>query len=89
MCTVSFVGDHFRDKWYPEYQSPSITIPQVSRAEFEDLKQEVLHMKELLRKAKDIDRATGQPDCEMEDKIRFIREIAEAVGVDLADVLEA
>jgi len=68
--------------------APPTTIPQdwqvpVSRAEFEALKKDVLEMKEILKIAKKYDKDTGQPDCEMEEKIELIKKIAKLVGVEL------
>lgn len=57
----------------------------------EDIKQlrkEVEEMKELLKKALEYDKRTGQPHCEQEDKMAFLRKVAESVGVDLRDVLD-
>lgn len=115
MCTVSMVGDHYRDIWkdrpwyppnYPRQpiwpgqipnQLPSggigsgtITIypqPEISRAEFDELKRQVAEMKELLKRAKAYDEATGQADCEMDEKMDILRKVAKMVGVDLGDVL--
>jgi hypothetical protein len=92
------IGDHYRDLWKDRHWYPNttpmpdgggwtISAPQVSRAEFEDLKRQVLEMKELLKRAKAYDEATGQPDCEIDDKMDLLRKIAKAVGVDLDDVL--
>lgn len=90
------IGDHFGDKW-KDYkpQQPQVTPylpqsafipPQVSRDEFENLKREVEEMKSLLKRAKLYDEDNGEPDCEMEDKVAFLRKVAEFVGVDLGDV---
>ncbi|WZO97296.1 hypothetical protein EP7_004321 [Isosphaeraceae bacterium EP7] len=54
--------------------------------EFDALKREVEALKKLLGEAKRFDEVTGQPDCEMDSKVKFIRQIADAVGVDLKDV---
>lgn len=94
MCMVSAVGDHFRDRWIqpqPNFWPASpdtftIQMP-ITRAEFDALKAEVDEMKSLLRAAKRIDELTGQPDCEMEDKLAVLRKVAEMVGVDLDDVI--
>lgn len=89
MCMVSFVGSHYDDRWRPQVQ-PFTTvqtwITNVTREEFEALRSEVAEMKELLIAAKRIDEVTGQPDCEMEEKVDLLRRVAEAVGVDLGDV---
>lgn len=90
MCVVSFVGDHFQQRWEP-FKQPSLqqyyqTSP--TKEEFEQLKKEVLDMKELLRKAKIYDEKNNEPNCEIEDKMKFLREVAKLVGVDLDDVLK-
>jgi hypothetical protein len=43
-------------------------------------------MKALLLKAKEYDAKTGQADCEMEEKIKVLRQVATLVGVDLDEV---
>lgn len=45
-------------------------------------------MKELLKRAVKYDRDNDQPNCEMEEKIQFLREVAKYVGVDLNDVFK-
>lgn len=89
MCAVSMVGDLYKEKWQRDLPNITriITTPEVSRREFNALKKEVKEMKELLKKAKEYDAKTGQPDCEMEDKVEILKKIAEMVGVDLNDVL--
>lgn len=98
MCTVSMVGDHYRDiwkdrPWYPQpavpmpSTAPIIIGPEITRAEFDDLKRQVAEMKELLKRAKRYDEENGQADCEVDDKMELLRKIAKAVGVDLGDVI--
>ena len=89
MCTVSAISN----EWI--YRNPSI-IPapypvhtytdSPTRAEFDALKKDMEELKKLLLAAKQYDESTGQPDCEMEDKVKIITEIAKMVGVDLKDV---
>lgn len=93
MCLVSFIGDHFQDKWKP--LEPIITttgtwtITQgVPQEEFDKLKKEVEEMKELLRKAKIYDEKNNEPNCEIEEKMEFLRMVARFVGIDLDDVLK-
>lgn len=99
MCTVSFIGDAYRDRlWPPATPVPYGPIPAdplpdvarrlinnqtVTRAEFDELKRELEHLKRLLTKAKDYDQATGQPDCENDEKWELLKKIAEKVGVEL------
>lgn len=88
MCTVSMIGEHFGEKFtQPDY--PQIwTRPAaaVSREEFDRLRADVEEMKKLLLRAKDYDRRSGQPDCEMADKVALLKKVAEFVGVDLLDI---
>lgn len=100
---VSNIGDGFREtfpqQWpnvWPhvspttEPQQPYIHhISEVSRQEFDALKREMEELKKLLQAAKCFDEATGQPDCEMGDKVELIKRIAKMVGVELGDVFEA
>lgn len=65
---------------------PVVRPAEVTKAEFDALKKDMEYIKTLLMKAKELDIATGQPDCEMDDKIAFLKKIAEAVGVDLKEV---
>lgn len=97
MCVVSMIGDHFHDKWgdkwppqqplIPPYEPQTVYLPpEITKKEFEDLKKEVLEMKALLKRAKIYDEEHDQKDCEMEDKVKFLRQVAEAVGVDLDEI---
>ena len=95
MCTVSMIGDYYRDKWNPPppgtfphgpMAPPGYMIP-VSKEEFDALKKEVMEMKELLKRAIDYDIKNNQPHCEIEEKMEFLREVAKLVGVDLDDVI--
>lgn len=85
MCTVSMVGDVYSDRWRWVPDRFQIDVP-ITRAEFELLKRDVEEMKELLKAAKRIDVLTGNPECEMEEKIATLRKVAELVGIDLDDV---
>lgn len=104
MCVVSMVGEFYGDKWkrrwpntwpyIPPYvpTPPIVPIPVVpdgiSKEEFEELKKEVLDMKELLKKAVKYDEENGEPDCHMDEKVAALKKVAELVGVDLSDVLK-
>ena len=92
MCTVSMVGDHYRDLWKPQPWYPSglaqpIQQPVITRAEFDELKRQVEEMKELLKRAKKYDEDNGEPDCEIDEKMEILRKVAKLVGVSLEDVI--
>lgn len=89
MCVVSMIGDHYSDKWKADaYQYTINHICEVSKAEFESLKKEVEEMKQLLIKAKIYDEQNNEPNCEMEDKIKLLKEVAEKLGVNLDEVFK-
>lgn len=89
MCVVSMIGDHFHDKWNQPYYKEIITnIPEVSKKDFDDLKKEVLEMKELLKKAIKYDKDNNEPNCEVEEKLETLKKVAELLGVSLDDVLK-
>jgi hypothetical protein len=74
----------------PPYIQPVCWPPvdMVPRYEFEALKREVEALKELLKAAQKYDEATGQPHCEHEEKVAFLKKMAEYVGIDLSEVLK-
>ena len=110
MCTVSNIGDGYRDNFPPRWPNvpvwpqqptgvpyppqpnivpdPTVYAPLVSKQEFDALKKEVEELKQLLKAAKKFDEETGQPDCHMDDKVEFIKKLAEYVGVDLEDIFK-
>lgn len=89
MCVVSMIGDHYNDKWTSEpYQQIFNQFSQISRSEFEQLKREVEEMKQLLIKAKIYDEKNNEPNCEMENKIKLLKDIAKLVGVDLEEIFK-
>ncbi len=95
MCTVSFIGDQWAKSVPERYPSipfdsqPTYTyFPSPTREEFDALKKEVEALKELLKAAKIYDEATGQPDCEVDEKVELVKRVAEMVGVDLEDLFE-
>lgn len=60
--------------------------PEVSKEDLDALRKEIEELKILLLAAKRYDEATGQPDCEMDEKVDLIRRVAEYVGVDVNEV---
>ena len=62
--------------------------PPVTFAEFFKLKAEVEELRRLLMAAKKFDEETKQPDCEMDEKVAFVKKLAEYVGVDMKEVFK-
>lgn len=102
MCTMSMVGDHYNDMWrrkdwypgslnpipFPQQQTLVIQPPEVTRAEFDELKRQVGEMVLLLKRAKKYDEDNGEPDCEIDEKMDLLRKVAKMVGVDLDAALK-
>jgi hypothetical protein len=95
MCTLSFVGDSARDRWqpavYPQYPPPGTNGQQLvirQDVDVEALRREVAEVKELLIAAKEIDKRLGLADCEMEEKVEFLKAFAKLLDVDLSEVFE-
>lgn len=84
------VGDFYGWKFEPyrPFITETYTYPAgPSQAEFDALKKEVQDMKELLRRAKIYDEENNEPNCEIEDKMKFLRAVAKLVDIDLDDVI--
>lgn len=95
MCVVSNVGDWGRDslpKKFPDIWPDNVQIyPHIvgpSQREFDELRREVEKIKDMLKKAKELDEAMGLPDCKMDEKLEFLRNAAKLVGVDLDEVFK-
>lgn len=98
MCVVSMVIDQFekdfrKHPWYEPWKGPQINptptqlqLPLVTKQEFEELRKEVQELKELLKAAKKYDEATNQKDCEQKQKVAFLKQLAEFLGVDITDL---
>ena len=87
MCIVSNVGDAWRDRLPREYPniSPAGISPFATKSEVEALRRELAELRELLKAAKKFDEATGQPACELAEKVEFSKRIADLMGVDMSE----
>lgn len=79
MCVYSMMADHYIDKWRPGQPLPIWDPPQTVPG---PTKEQMEKLIKLLEAAKEMDKAAGEPDCELEDKKRILRELAEKLGVD-------
>ncbi len=92
MCVVSMIADDWqRDilpthPWATPNHYPNALPP--SRAEFDALRAELERLKKELLAGKAQDAANGEPDCEMEDKIAILRELASMLDVDFTGVFK-
>lgn len=92
MCSVSMIMDHYHDQWYKRLNpGPAITpwpfvfpvVPPVVPFVMPPSQQEIEEFRQLLERARQYDKDHGQPDCELEDKRRKIRELAKELCVDV------
>lgn len=91
MCVVSMVGDHYGRKFDQIDQAwfkGELKRGGPTWDEFQSLKKEVEEMKILLKKAVEYDRKNNEPACQNEEKIEFLKKVAELVGVDISEVFK-
>lgn len=53
-----------------------------SKEDVEAIKKELKALRKLLEAAQKYDEETGQPDCGVEEKVQWLRELAEKLGLD-------
>jgi hypothetical protein len=82
MCVVSMIYDHYDDRWrrhLDDLAKQPVYVPiQIQPAISQE---EIAEFRRLLERAREYDKRTGQPDCEMEDKREKLRKLAEELGV--------
>lgn len=88
MCMISNVGDAYRDQFRKDWPNTitTTTFPDLSgvtRKEFDELKKEVEELKIMLQAVKRFDEATGQPECQMDEKVEFIKKLADLLDVNM------
>jgi hypothetical protein len=82
MCVYSMILDHYKDKWSPWTQSaPAMPAPLPLAPRKLPSQAEIDEFRILLDRAREYDRRTGQPDCELEEKRQTIRDLADKLGV--------
>ncbi len=75
MCVVSMISDHYFDKWSPRQSGTVTTFPDLPT------QKEIDEFRELLRKAREYDKANNQPDCELQSKKDRLLKLAEELGI--------
>lgn len=65
----------------------TVEVKYATVEQFEELKKEVLEMKELMKKAVKYDEEHDEPHCENEEKYEILRKIAKLVDVDLSEAI--
>ena len=92
MCVVSNIGDGYRrdfpQRWPTYWPHDPRDFTRIIRdaedqKEIERLRDEVKQLKKLLEEADKFDKATGQVECQDDEKTKFIKELAKALGVEI------
>jgi hypothetical protein len=94
MCTYSLIVDHYRDRWTPLVPQPQTwpnTSPQIGQITFQPLvsPEEVAEFRRLLDRAREYDRTHNQPNCELDEKKKALKALAQQLGVDISFIDEA
>lgn len=56
---------------------------QVDGTEIDDLKKRIEALEEMLKAGKKLDAETGQPDCELDEKVELLKRLAKELGVEI------
>lgn len=86
MCVYSMIVDTKVDEWRRRYpwtvpaDPKPWTWPTVRPQVPDD---EVAEFRELLKRAREYDKAHNQPDCDLEDKKETLLQLAELLGVEI------
>jgi hypothetical protein len=81
MCVVSMIMDARFDDWQrrAESQLGQTAPPTITPI----TPQEVEEFRRLLDRAREYDRKHGEPDCELEEKRKKIKDLAKVLGVEV------
>lgn len=84
VCVVSNILDQQIPTFPPWTREPEIyPLPTSNEKEFEELRKRIEELEKLIEAGKKYDEATGQPDCELDEKIELLRKIADQLGVEI------
>lgn len=98
MCVVSMVIDHYKDKWFDEWQkiqrdnqpftgtfrinTPPVPMPQTIPVR-QIPQADIDEFYKLLNRAREYDKRNNEPECEMQEKIDALKAVAKALGVEI------
>lgn len=93
MCGMSSIHDYWNNKFPNSYPNTfnniahSLAIDTLQN-EVAVLRKDIEQLKILLAAAKKYDESTGQAECESEEKMKLLKTVAEALGIDLSDAIK-
>lgn len=101
MCVVSMVTDHYIDRWgrwipgpyYPSYPNTN-PDPGFIRESYlgpqpltpAERAKETQQFKDLIERARKYDKDNNEPDCELDEKRKALKKIADELGIDISFV---
>ena len=77
MCVLSMVMDAKSWEWEKRYPNPLVPAAPLPT------KEEIEEFRRLLERARQYDREHGQPDCELEEKRKKLKDLAKELGVEI------
>lgn len=79
MCVVSMIMNHTYDKWPKpwEYPGKKVPIPDIPS------EKEVEEFRKLLERARKYDEENNQPDCELDEKRKALKTLADELGIEI------
>lgn len=95
--------DWYKERWWSSdgtgimgpgvIPTPSFPIsnpipPWATKEDLEEIKKSLEEIKKVLIAAKLFDEATGQKDCEMDEKVELLKTLGRQLGVDMEEVFK-
>lgn len=77
MCAVSMIMDHYQDEWQ-KYRQPYKLAPYALPTQ-----DEIDEFRRLLERAREYDRKHNEPDCELEEKRKKLKDLAKELSVEI------
>lgn len=84
MCVVSMVLDHYTTTWPRKHWPQPTVYPPITPPQTYPTQEEIRDFRELLDRAREYDKRNNEPDCEMDDKKKLLKEMADKLGVDIS-----
>jgi hypothetical protein len=81
VCTYSMVAQFYGELFHEKFPGGLERNIALTHDDFFETQRQVTEMKELLNRAAEYDKKHNQPDCEMEEKLKLLRQVANYVGV--------
>lgn len=69
----------------PPYSQIPAPLP-ITRDEFDQLRKDILEMKEILKVLKEYDKTSNQPHCEKQENVAFLKKLAAQLDIELPEL---